>query len=96
MLDLAIAIDIAPDDTTIIETNHGLLLRAPEWPHDCEFQLVAFDPSKDSCEIVSSETLAGDIAEALRAIDAAPFSRDKKPDWYDRLKLYTIQSSLGS
>jgi hypothetical protein len=83
MLDLAISIDTDP---RIIETNNGLELKAPDWPQDSDFQLVAFDPSKDSAEVVSPEDLAGDISEALMMLDRiAPFKR-RKPDWYRRLK----------
>jgi len=41
MLDLAIEMDTDSRNTSIIETNHGVQLKAPDWPHDCEFQLVA-------------------------------------------------------
>jgi len=88
MLDLAISIDTDSDNATVIETNRGVTLKAPEWPHDCDFQLVAFDPSRDSCEVVSSEGLAGDISEALRALDSDLSFAGKKSDWYCRLKLY--------
>lgn len=92
MLDLAISIDTDPRNTTIIETNQGVRLKAPEWPHDCDFQLVAFEPSKESCEIVSAEGLAGDIGTALIALDrVAPF-KGRKPDWYRRLERYATRT----
>ena len=52
MLDLAISIDTDSKGTPVVETNHGVRLKAPEWPHDCEFQLVAFNPSGRTCEVV--------------------------------------------
>jgi hypothetical protein len=93
MLDLAISINTDSSNITIIETNNGLKLKAPGWPHDCDFQLVAFDPSGQSCEAISAEGLAGDIGKALMAIDrAAPF-KGRKPDWYRRLERYASQGS---
>ena len=91
MLDLAIAIDTDARNTTIVETNHGVELKAPEWPHDCEFQLVAFGPSRRTCEIVFSECLADDIGEALTALDKTGAFKGRKPDWYRRLKLYAAR-----
>ena len=85
MLDLAIAIDTDARNTTIVETNHGVELKAPEWPHDCEFQLVAFD-SRGRCEIVWATDLAGDIGKALRALDKAAVFKGRKPDWYRSLE----------
>jgi len=88
MLDLAISIDTDPANTTIIETNCGVRLKAPDWPQDCDFQLVAYDPSGDSCGVVSAEGLADDIGEALLMLDRAVSPAGEKPDWYRRLKLY--------
>jgi hypothetical protein len=82
MLDLAIRIDTDARNTPIIETNHGLELKAPGWPQDCDFQLVAFDPSEETCEVVSADDLAGDIGEALMALDRAALFKGQKPDWY--------------
>ena len=88
MLDLAISIDTDTKNTTIIETNNGAKLKAPDWPQDCDFQLVAFDPLRETCEVVPAESLAGDIGKALRRLDtAAPF-RGRKPVWYRRLERY--------
>ena len=42
MLDLAISVNTDSRRTTIIETNRGVKLKAPAWPQDCDFQLVAF------------------------------------------------------
>ncbi len=87
MLDLAIEIDTDEEDISIVNTNRGVELKAPEWPHDCEFQLVAFD-LQGKCEVVWTEELTADIAEALKALDSATIFRRLKPDWYRRLKLY--------
>jgi hypothetical protein len=94
MLDLAIEIDRDSRNTPIIVTNHGVQLKAPEWPHDCEFQLVAFNPSEDSCEVVWAACLADDIGEALIALDRSVPVEGRKPDWYRRLELYAAQGSL--
>jgi len=88
MLDLAISINTDSTNTTIIETNHAVKLKAPGWPHDCDFQLVAFDPSGETCEVISAEDLAGEVGKALMTIErAAPF-KGRKPDWYRRLARY--------
>ena len=94
MLDLAISMDTDKSNTTVVETNHGVRLRAPGWPQDCEFQLVAFNPSEESCEVISAEGLAEDIGEALLTIDRAGPFKDQKPDWYRRLEHYATRGSL--
>lgn len=94
MLDLAISITTDSRNTTIIETNHGVRLKAPGWPQDCDFQLVAFDRSGGSCEVISAEGLAEDIGEALVALERAAPLRGRKPDWYRRLQRYAIRGSL--
>src|SRR5690242_7963332 len=86
MLDLAISTDTDSKGTTVVETNHGMKLKAPVWPSDCDFQLVAFNPSGKSCEIVWTEELAGDIGRALVMIDTEATLKGPKPDWYLRLK----------
>jgi hypothetical protein len=91
MLDLAISVDTDPKSTTAIETNHGEQLRALGWPHDCEFQLVAFDPSEETCEVVSTEGLAEDIREALDTLDSAVSFQGGKPDWHRRLERYATR-----
>jgi hypothetical protein len=91
MLDLAIKIDTDPGKTTIILTNNGLELKAPGWPQDCDFQLVAFDPSGESCEVISAGGLAGDIGTALMKLDRAALFKGRKPDWYRRLERYAIR-----
>ncbi len=95
MLDLAISMDTDSRNTTIIETNHGVELGAPEWPQDCDFQLVAFDASGDSCEVVSAEGLAEDIGKALMALDRAAAFKRRKPDWYRRLGRYATPGPLS-
>jgi hypothetical protein len=91
MLDLAISIDIDQRNTAIIETNQGVRLKAPDWPNDCDFQLVAFDPSGETCEIVPAEALAGDIGKALMSLNGAEALEGEKPDWYRRLELYAAR-----
>ena len=93
MLDLAISIDTDSKNTTVIETNHGVELRAPGWPQDCDFQLVAFDASGDSCEVVLAEGLAEDIGEALLMLNRAAAFKRRKPNWYRRLERYANRSS---
>ncbi|MGA2434098.1 MAG: hypothetical protein ABSG25_02305 [Bryobacteraceae bacterium] len=88
MLDLAISIDTDRNNINIVETNHGVELKAPGWPNDCDFQLVAFDPSGETCEVISAEGLAKDIGEALRMIDSVAAFKGRKPDWYRSLELY--------
>jgi hypothetical protein len=85
MLDLAIPMDTTANGITIIETNRGGPLKAPRWPQDCEFQLVAFNPTGKICEIVWTEQLAEDIGKALAALDNTGVMEGRKPDWYRRL-----------
>jgi hypothetical protein len=69
-------------------------LKAPEWPQDSDFQLVAFNPSGETCEVVWAEDVAEDIGKALTTLDkAAPF-KGRKPDWYRRLERYARGSVL--
>ena len=86
MLDLAISIGEDSKSTIVIETNHGVELKAPDWPHDCEFQIVAFDPARENCEVVRADSLAEDICRALVALDRTAALKGRKPDWYRRLK----------
>ena len=86
MLDLAISIREDSKNKTVIETNHGVALKVAEWPHDCDFQIVAFDPAGEECEVVGADTLAEDIGRALMALDRAAVLKDRKPDWYRRLE----------
>jgi hypothetical protein len=91
MLDLAISIGTDSKNTTVIETNHGVVLKAPDWPHDCDFQLVAFNPSGSTCEVVWADCLAEHIGEALAALNKASHFKGRKPDWYRRLVRYARQ-----
>jgi hypothetical protein len=93
MIDLAISIDTDAAGTTIVETNNGSNLRAPTWPQDCDFQLVAFNPSSKRCEVVWAEELANDICTALVTLDRMAALRGPRPDWYRRLKLYARGAS---
>lgn len=87
MLDLAISLESDTDGTDIIECNDGTSLRCPSWPRDCESQLVAYGPLGKEAEVVWAGQLAGDIAEALAVLDSTRILKNKKPDWYRRLKL---------
>jgi len=86
MLDLAISVNTNSRGTTVIETNRGVKLKAPGWPQDCDFQLVAFEPSAKNCEVIWSETLAEDIGRALMTLDSSVALKGRKPNWYLRLK----------
>ena len=96
MLDLAISIDTDSTNTTVIETNCGATLKAPDWPHDCDFQLVAFSPSGKTCEVVSAESLAEDIGMALLTLNRAAALKGRKPGWYLRLTRCAKGTSLSS
>jgi hypothetical protein len=85
MIDLAISIDTDAKGTTIIETNRGAQFRSPRWPQDCDFQLVAFRPSGNTCEVIWTKQLAEDISNALRMLDSMKAVKGSKPDWYRRL-----------
>jgi hypothetical protein len=89
MLDMAIAVDVDRNGTIIIETNQGARLRAPDWPSDCDFQLVAFNPTAPQCEVIWLDLLMSDIAEALAAIDSLGPSKTRRSDWYHRLRRYS-------
>jgi len=89
MLDLAIATDRDPRGTTVVETNHGIKLKAPTWPSDCDFQLVVFNPSSKHCELVWTEDLARDIGRALRTLEGLAALKGPKPSWYRRLEHYS-------
>jgi hypothetical protein len=88
MIDLAISVDTDSRRTTVIETNRGLKLKAPRWPQDCDFQLVAFTPSGKTCEVIWTEQLTEDIRSAVTALDQTGAVRGEKPDWYRRLSRY--------
>jgi hypothetical protein len=93
VLDLAIAVDTDPKGIAIVETNHGVTLKAPDWPHDCDFQLVGFSRSGGVCEVVGASELVEDIGKALMAIDKMAELKGRPPDWYRRLKRYARGSS---
>lgn len=88
MLSLAISIDTDPKGTNVIETNHGVQLKAARWPQDCEFQLVAFNPANKACEVISTEQLVNDIRDALRTFQASDVLKVQRMEWYRRLALY--------
>src|SRR6266446_5906857 len=85
MLDLAIPMEDEHKGNTIVETNHGDRLVAPDWPHDCEFQLVTFSPKGRRCKVVYINELSKDIAEALKMIDDLGIRGERKPEWYRNL-----------
>ena len=86
------SIDTDAKNIPIIETNRGVRLKAPGWPQDCEFQLVAFDPSSATAEVIDAESLADDITNALAALDKAAVLEGRKPDWYRRLARCALQA----
>jgi hypothetical protein len=86
MIDLAISIDDGPRGVTIVETNHGDQLAAPEWPQDSDFRLVAFKPRAKACDVIEPRQLARDIGLALEALGPVLLVSGKKPEWYDRLR----------
>jgi hypothetical protein len=88
MLDLAITIDSDSRGIDIVETNHGERFKAPFWPRDCEFQIVAFKPGAKTCEVVESGALAEDIGEAIRALKKAGAGKGRRPEWFERLSRY--------
>ncbi len=85
MLDLATSME-TDSRIVIIETNHEVILKAPEWPGDNDFELVAFSPLGGTCEVVRVEELAADIGRALVTLDKSALLGDQKPDWYRRLE----------
>ncbi|HUD46823.1 MAG TPA: hypothetical protein VMR33_08335 [Candidatus Baltobacteraceae bacterium] len=93
MLDLAIADDINSKAETVVLTNHGRTLSAPDWPQDSDFQIVAFSPNAVTCKIVSAGQLSGDIALALEALDNGRKTTGGRPDWYRRLARYARGAS---
>lgn len=86
MLNLAIAVDVDRDNNSIIETNSGDTLVAPNWPQDCESQVVSYRKGSRTCRIVHLETLSKDIGQALTLIERAGFVAGKKTDWFVRLQ----------
>jgi hypothetical protein len=95
MLDLAIAFDHDRRMTTIVETNRGVSLRASGWPQDSDFNLVAFDPNQNSCDVVAASELAADISKLVRLAASRGILRGKKPAWLKRLEQYSsgVQAS---
>jgi hypothetical protein len=89
MLDLAIPMDENRNGETIVETNHGKRLVAPDWPSDYEFRLVAFSPKGRVCKVVDAGSLSEDIAQALMSIDRSGNAGLRKTDWYRRLTRYS-------
>jgi len=88
MIDLAISLDENSKGVAIVETNHGLQLLAPDWPQDCDFQLVTYGPDAKQCAVVAAADLAEDIGFALVALKSVFLKGQKKPHWYQRLQKY--------
>lgn len=86
MLNRAIAVDIDRHNNSIIETDTGDILVAPDWPQDCESQIVSYRTGSKTCRVVSLETLSEDIREAMALIESSGCFAGKKPDWFIRLK----------
>jgi hypothetical protein len=86
MINLAIAIDVDRSDDSIIVTNSGDTLVAPNWPQDCESQVVSYRKGSRTCRIVHLETLSNDIGQALMLIERAGLVAGKKSDWFVRLQ----------
>jgi len=89
MLDLAISVNTDKHGATVVETNRGVELKAPRWPQDCDFQLIAFSPVGKTCQVIWTEQLTEDIRRALTALDQQGGIHGKKPDWYRRLSRYS-------
>jgi hypothetical protein len=93
MLDIAISIGSDDKGISLVETNHGVHLKAPTWPQDSESRLVAFNPTSKICEVIWPEHLAVDIGHALRMLRLGSGLKHKKPDWYQRLAQYAEGAS---
>ena len=90
MLNLAIALDINRDNDSIVETNSGVTLVAPDWPQDCESQVVSYRNGSETCRVVCLETLSKDIVQALASIERAGLVAGKKTDWFVRLQQLVV------
>ena len=86
MLNLAIAVDVDRNNNSVIETNSGDTFVAPNWPQDCESQVVSYRKGNRTCHVVSLETLSDDIGQALTLIQRSGLLAGRKPDWFVRLK----------
>ena len=95
MLDLAIALDHNRKMITIAETNRGKFLRSPGWPQDSYFQLVAFDPNGNICDVVTAAELAADISKLVRVVKSRKTLRGRKPAWLRRLEKYSSGAEVS-
>jgi hypothetical protein len=86
VLNLAIAVDVDQNDNSIVETNSGDTLVAPDWPQDCESQVISYRKGSQTCRVVRLETLSSDIGQALALIERFNSVAGKKPDWFVRLQ----------
>ena len=88
MLALAILDDSDSGGNAIVETSDGTLLKCISWGTDTDPQLVAYSPSGKTCDMLWPVEVCSDIAEALRALEAAGALKHRRRAWYRRLKLY--------
>ena len=86
MINLAIAVDFDRHNRSIIETNSGEILVSPDWPQDCESQVVSYRKGGREGHVVNLELLAEDIRQALAVIGEAHSFGRKRPDWFTRLQ----------
>jgi hypothetical protein len=86
MLNRAIAVDIDEHNNSIIETDTGDILVAPDWPQDCESQIVSYRKGGRTCRVVRLETLSNDISQTLTLINRSGALNGKKPEWFVRLQ----------
>jgi hypothetical protein len=85
MLNRAIAVDADRNNNSIIETDAGDILVAPDWPQDCESQIVSYRKGSRTCKVVYLEQLSEDINQALSLINRSGVVGRKKPEWFVRL-----------
>ena len=95
MLDLAVAVDHNRKMVTIAETNRGKSLAAPAWPQDSDFQLVAFDPNGNVCDVVTAGELAADISKLIRVAKSRRVLLGRKPAWLKRLEQYSAGAEVS-
>lgn len=84
-MNLAIAVDTDRNENPIVETNSGDALVAPDWPQDCEFQVVSYRNGSRTCRVVHLKTVCEDLGQALTLIGRAGLIAEKDADWFVRL-----------
>jgi hypothetical protein len=89
MLDLAISMDSNLKGMEFVESNRGDQFRTSDWPRDCEFQLISFQPGQSDCKVVRTVDLAEDISRAVQALESTGYLLNgDKPSWFHRLSEY--------